>query len=148
MMMQQLTPSLPPVPASGDLKLLAGLVELMLELIRDPKKGKALIDQLSAGATEYQQAHERVLQGQRDLNARALDFDRMSERRQKELDFTIERDRKAFDADVAARTAVLEADQKELTRLKQQAEKDAAAAGELRRTWENKMAALNKLAAA
>jgi hypothetical protein len=147
-MMMQLNPSLPPLPTAGDLKVLAGLVELMLELIHDPKKGKALIDQLSAGATEYQQAHERVLQGQRDLNARALDFDRMSERRQKELDFTIERDRKAFDADVAARTAVLEADQKELTRLKQQAEKDADAAAELRKTWEGKMAALNRLAAA
>jgi hypothetical protein len=147
-MMMQLNPLLSPLPAAGDLKLLAGLVELMLELIRDPKKGKALIDQLSAGATEYQQAHERVLQGQRDLNERTADFERMSTRARRELDIALETERDVVAKEHAQRRQQIDADERAARDLLARAKVDADAAAELRKTWENKFAALSKLAAA
>jgi hypothetical protein len=146
--MMSINPPLPPVPAPADLAALGALVKFISEMIANPKESRKLVDAYLAAATEYQQAHERVLQGQRDLNERTADFERMSVRRQRELDFTIERDRKAFDTDVAARRAALEADQKELTRLKELAAKDAAVVAAARQEWENKMAALAKLASA
>jgi hypothetical protein len=148
MIQQQLTPFLPPLPPAADVAAMTALITLVCEVVSNPKKAKEVADRLAAAAKEFQEGHERLLLQQRDLNAKTSETERRLERARKELDLTLEQERKAFDMDVAARRAALEADQKELTRLKQQAEKDAAAVAAARKEWEGKLAKLSALAAA
>jgi hypothetical protein len=146
--MQQLNPTLPPVPAPADLAALGALVKFVGEMIANPKEARKLVDAYMAGAAEYQQAYERELGLRRQVVAEKAEFEARLIRDRKDLDAALEAERNQVAKEHAQRRQQIEADERAARDLLARAKVDADAAAALRKQWESKFAKLSALAAA
>jgi hypothetical protein len=120
---------------------------MLLGLVADPKAAAARVRELHTAMEQAQQAHERVLLGQRDLNAKTHETEARLTRDRKDLDASLEAERSQVFKEHQLRRERIEIDEADVVRRIAAVETREKAVAAREREVEQKFVAMRKLVA-
>jgi hypothetical protein len=135
--------SLRPMPKGTDLRLFLSTIRELLQ----NKRGEEMLSLLAEAVAESERASENLRRERVKLAEAKAVHDRLIAGERSEHDVQLANERTAWNNEVVHRRKQLEADEQQIAKLKEQAEKDGKAAAALRRDLEGRLARMRDIAA-